>query len=100
VVAISIRETEEDVASLTCSGDKESAFAANAGAPPTLKTQSGKQYLKQYGEPIVHSPQPAEEAIEQSMRPSMKKTERAWYVKALQKGGVGPSTPFRFDLMT
>jgi len=36
VVSISIRETEEDVASLTYSG--EEAFAADTGVPPTSKT--------------------------------------------------------------
>jgi len=43
--------------------------------------------------------QPAEEAIEQLMRPSMKKQKELRHVKALQKGGVGPSTPFRFNVM-
>ena len=46
VMGISTRETEEDVASLTSLGEVESAFAADTGAPPTLKTRSGKQYLK------------------------------------------------------
>jgi len=73
VVGISTREIEEDTTSLTSSGDEESAFAADTGAPPTLKTRSDKQYLKQYGDPIVDSPQLAEEAIEQSMRPFVKK---------------------------
>jgi len=51
------RETEEDVTSLTSSGDEESsAFAADTGAPPTSKTRSDKQYLKQYDEPIINSP--------------------------------------------
>ena len=72
VVSISTRETEEDVVSLTSSGDEESAFAADTGTPKS-KTLSDKQYLKQYGEPIVNSPQPAEEVIKQSTRPSMKK---------------------------
>ena len=73
VVSISTRETEKDVVSLTSSGDEESAFAADTGALPTSKTQSGKPYLKQFSEPIVDSTQPAEEAIEQSARPFMKK---------------------------
>jgi len=60
-VGISIRETEEDVTSLTSSGEEESAFAADIGPPPILKTRSIKQYLKQYSEPMVDSPQPAEE---------------------------------------
>ena len=64
VVGISTRETEEDVTSLTSTGEAESTFAANTGAPLTSKTRSGKQYLKQYGEPIVNSPQPAKETIE------------------------------------
>ena len=72
VVSISTRETEEDVVSLTSSGDEESAFAADTGTPKS-KTQSDKQYLKQYGEPIVNSPQPAEEVIKQSIRSSVKK---------------------------
>jgi len=46
VVSISTRETEEDVASLTSSGDEESALVADTDAPPTSKTRSGKQYLK------------------------------------------------------
>ena len=96
VVSISTRETEEDVTSLTSSGDEESAFAADTGAPPTSKTRSGKHYLKQYGEPAVNSPQSAEEAIEQSMRPFVKKQKELRCVKALLKSGKGPSTPFCF----
>jgi len=38
MVGISTKETEEDVASLTSSGEEESAFTANTGAPPTSKT--------------------------------------------------------------
>jgi len=53
---MSIRETEEDVASLTSLGDEESAFVADTGAPPTSKTRFGRQYLKQYDELIVNSP--------------------------------------------
>jgi len=64
VVGISTRDTEEDFTSLTSSGEEESAFATDTGAPPTSKTRSGKQYLKEYGELMVNSPQPAEEAIE------------------------------------
>ena len=90
VVSIPTRETEEDVASLTNSGDEESAFVADTGTPPTSKTRSGKQYLKQYGKPIVNSPQPAEEAIEQFTRPSVKKQKELQYVKALPKSGAGP----------
>ena len=53
---------------------------------------------------IVHRadgklPQPAEEIIEQSIKPSVKKQNELRHVKALQKGGVGPSTPFRFDVL-
>jgi len=66
VMSISTTETEEDVASLTSSGDEESTLVADTGTPPTSKTRSGNQYLKQYGEPVTNSPQPAEEAIEQS----------------------------------
>jgi len=55
VVSVSMRETEEDVASLTSSGDKESAFAADTGTPLTSKTQSDKQYLKQYDKSMVNS---------------------------------------------
>ena len=55
MVSISTRETEEDVSSLTSLGEEESAFAADTGAPPTSKTRLGKQYLKQYGEPMVAS---------------------------------------------
>jgi len=56
VVGISTRETKEDVAYLTNSEEEESAFAADTGAPPTSKTRSGKQYLKQYNELIVDFP--------------------------------------------
>jgi len=98
-MSISIRKTKEDVASLTSSGDEESAFAAHTGMPPTSKTQFGKQYLKQYGELVANSPQPAEEAIEQSTRPSVKKQKELQYVKALLKSGGGPSTPFHFDVL-
>jgi len=45
-VSISIRETEEDVASLTSSGDKESTFVADTGALPISKTWFDRQYLK------------------------------------------------------
>ena len=48
---------------------------------------------------MVNSLQLAEEIIEQSTRPSMEKQKELWYVKALQKGGVGPSTPFYFYVM-
>ena len=100
VMGISTRETEEDIAALTSSGEEESAFAPDTGAPPTSKTQSGKKYLKQYGEPMVDSPQLAEKTIEQSTRPSVKKQKEFRYVKALQKGGMGPSAPFCFNVMT
>ena len=56
IVGISTRETEEDVTSLTSSGEEEFAFAADTGAPPTSKTRSDKQYLKYYGEPVANSP--------------------------------------------
>jgi len=42
VVSISTREIKKDVASLTSSGDEESAFAADTSTPPTSKTRSGK----------------------------------------------------------
>jgi len=57
VVCIFRRETEEDVTSLTSSGEEKSAFAADTGTLFTSKTQSGKQFLKQYGKPM--DPQPA-----------------------------------------
>ena len=56
VVSISIRETDEDVTSLTSSGDEESALVADTSAFPTSKTQSSKQFLKQYDKPMVNSP--------------------------------------------
>ena len=56
VVGISTQETEEDVASLTSLGEEESTFAVDKRAPPTLKTRSSKQYLKQYGELIIDPP--------------------------------------------
>ena len=33
------------------------------------------------------------------MKPSVKKQNELRYVKALRKGGMGPSNPFRFDVM-
>ena len=48
---------------------------------------------------MVNSPYPAEEIIEQSTKPSVKKQKEFWYVKALQKSGVEPLTPFRFDVL-
>ena len=42
VAGISIRETEEDITSLTSSGEEESASAADISTPSTLKTRSGK----------------------------------------------------------
>jgi len=46
VVGISTRETEEDIASLTCSEEEESALAADTGAPSMSKIRSCKQYMK------------------------------------------------------
>jgi len=77
MLGISTRETEEDVASLTSSEEKESTFAADTSVPPTSKTRSGNQYLKQYGEPMVDFPQLAKEIIEPSTKPSVKKLKRA-----------------------
>ena len=54
VVSIYTREIEEDIASLTSSGDEESAFVANAGAPPISKTWSEKQHLKYYNDPVLN----------------------------------------------
>ena len=98
-VGISTRETEKDVASLTSSEEEESVFAADTCVPPTSKTQSSKQYLKPYGELMVNFSQLAEEIIEQPMKLSVKKQKELWYVKALWKGCVGPSTPFCFDVI-
>ena len=73
MVSIYTRETEEVVTSFTSSGDEESTFVADTGAPPTSKTQCDKQYLIQYGDLVVNCSQPAEEVFEQSMRPSVEK---------------------------
>ena len=99
VVSIFTRETEKDVVFLTSLGVKESTFTADKDIPLTSKTRPGKQYLKQYGEPMINSPQPAKETNEQSTKPSMEKQKELWYVKALQKNGRGASTPFRFDVL-
>ena len=99
VVSISTREIEADVASLTCSGDEEFTLVADTSTPPTPKTRSDKEYLKLYGELVANSPQPAEEAIEQSTRPSVEKQKELRYVKSLPKSGTGPSTPFCFDVL-
>ena len=40
VVSISTRETEKDIASLTSSGDEESALVADTGTLPISKTRS------------------------------------------------------------
>ena len=42
VMSVSTREIEEDVASLTNSGDEKSTFAADIGTPPTSKIQFGR----------------------------------------------------------
>ena len=94
VVGIFIRETEEDVASLTSSGEEESVFATNTGASLTSKTRSDRPYLKQYGEPIVDSPQPAEEAIKQSTRPSVEKQKELWLLKLFRKAVRDHQHPF------
>jgi len=73
VVSISIREIEEDVTFLTSSEEEKSAFVADTGTHPISKIRSGKQYLKQYDEPMVDLPHRAEETIEQSTKPSVKK---------------------------
>jgi len=85
VVSISTREIKEDVTSLTSSGDEESAIAADTGIPLTSKSQSSKQYLKQYGEPMVNSPQPAEETNEQSTRPSVESRKSFGMSKLFRK---------------
>ena len=48
---------------------------------------------------MVDSLQPAEETIEQSIKPSVKKQKELHYVKTLQKDGVGPSTLFHFNVI-
>ena len=48
---------------------------------------------------IVNSLQPVENTAEQSTRQPVKKQKELRYFKALQKGGVGPSTPFCFDVI-
>jgi len=99
VVGISTRETEEDVASLTSSGEEESALAAETGTPSTSKTRSGKQYLKQYGQPVASSSQPEKETTEQSTKQPADKQKELRYAKALQKDDARPLTPFRFDVL-
>ena len=59
-----MREIEEDVASLTSSGEEESILAADTDTPSTSNTQSGKQYLKQYGQSVASSSQPVKETAE------------------------------------
>jgi len=81
MVGISTRETE-DVASLTSSGDEESAFAADTGTSYSVRQTILEIVWRADG----RLPQPAEEIIEQSTRPSVKKQKELRYVKALQKG--------------
>jgi len=83
VVSISTRETEKDVASLTSSRGEKYTFTADVDSPPTLKTRFVKPYVKQYGELMINSSQPAKEVIEQSTKPSAKKQKELRYVKAL-----------------
>jgi len=103
VVGIFTRETEKDVASLFSSEKEESLFAPDTGASPTSKTQFGKQYLKQYGEVMVDSPQSAEETIEQSMKPSMKNRKNFVMSNLSRKvewdHQLPPSTLFRSDVL-
>jgi len=56
VKCISTRKTEENIASLTSSGEEESAFAADACAHPTSKTRSDKKYLQKYNKLMIDSP--------------------------------------------
>ena len=46
VVSAFAREIEEGIALLTSSGEEESPFTVNTGAPFTSKIRSGKQCLK------------------------------------------------------
>ena len=98
VMGIFTRETEEDVASLTSSGE-ESVLAADTGTPFTSKTQSGKQYLKQYDQLVAISSQPGKETTEQSTKQPMDKQKELRYAKALQKDDTRLLTPFRFDIL-
>ena len=49
---------------------------------------------------MIDSPHPPEKTIKQLMKQSVEKQKEFRYVKTLQKGGVGPSTLFHFDVMT
>ena len=95
MVSISIREIEKDDAFLTSSGDKESAFAADTGTPPTSKTRFSKHYLKQYNELMENSPQPAEETNKQSTKPFVEKQKASVCQSSFEKQcGTINSLPF------
>jgi len=74
VVGIFAKETEEDVTSLTSSGEEESS---------TLKTRSSKQYLKQYGQSVASSSKPVKKLMEQSTKQLMDKQKEFCYARAL-----------------
>ena len=76
MVSVFIRETKEGITSLISSGEEESAFAADVGAPSMSKIQSGKQYLKQYSEPIASSSHPVEETIKQPTKQLVDKQKK------------------------
>jgi len=99
MVGISARETEEDIASLTSSGEEESALAADTNTLSMLKIRSDKQYLKQYGQPVVSSFKPVKKIAEQSTKQLVDKQKELCYAKTLQNDDVRPLTPFCFDVL-
>ena len=99
VVGNTTRETEEEVTSLTSSGEEKSALAANTGTLSMSKTRSDKQYLKQYGQLVANSSQPGKEIAERFTKQPVDKQKEIRYAKGLQKDDARLLTPFRFDVL-
>ena len=97
VVSISMRETEEDVASLIswetrslpslALGTSHTEDSIRQTVPETVRRASSKLSTISW------------ETNRQSTRPSTEYQKELRYVKALLKSGAGPSTPFCFDVL-
>ena len=95
MIGISTVEEDVDVAFLTDSDKKESAFIVKPEIPLAW-TRSGKPFLRQYDEAVASSSKPIEKVAEQPP----KKQKELRYSKALRKENEeGQSTPFRLDVL-
>ena len=74
MVSVSLRETEEGVASLIDSKEEEFVLAVDQDAHPTSKTRSDKYYLIKYDEAVTSLPKPTKKTTHEATRGE---TERA-----------------------